>query len=115
MSTEQQLLSTGPAAAVFRASNRQGYDDGLGDRIVGTFANCGGGTTLWGTVLSAEANFQSQVPEPVYADGSAATPSERPFVCKDGKLGGLATSTDWPATSTAGWWRWIQLRLTKVR
>ena len=86
---EQQLLSTGPAAAVFRASNRQGYDDGLGDRIVGTFANCGGGTTPWGTVLSAEENFQSQVPEPVYADGSAAAPSERPFVCKDGKLGGL--------------------------
>ena len=45
---EQQLLSTGPAAAVFRASNRQGYDDGLGDRIVGTFANCGGGTTPLG-------------------------------------------------------------------
>jgi secreted PhoX family phosphatase len=86
---DQQLLSTGPASAVFRASNRQGYDDGLGDRIVGTFANCGGGTTPWGTVLSAEENFQSQVPEPVYADGSAAAPSERPFVCKDGKLGGL--------------------------
>ena len=34
----QQLLSTGPAAAVFRASSRQGYDDGLGDRIIGTFA-----------------------------------------------------------------------------
>ena len=85
----QQLLSSGPATAVFTASNRQGYDDGLGDRIIGTFANCGGGTTPWGTVLSAEENFQSQVPEPVYADGSAAAPSQRPFVCREGKLGGL--------------------------
>ncbi|GIR75218.1 MAG: hypothetical protein CM15mP77_3750 [Synechococcus sp.] len=67
----------GPAAAVFRASSRQGYDDGLGDRIIGTFANCGGGTTPWGTVLSAEENFQSQVPEPVHADGSAVAPTER--------------------------------------
>jgi hypothetical protein len=86
---QQQLISTGPATAVFKASQRQGYDDGLGDKIVGTFANCGGGTTPWGTVLSAEENFQSQVPEPVYADGSAAAPSQRPFLCQDGKLGGL--------------------------
>ena len=86
---KQQLLSTGPATAVFTAGKRQGYDDGLGDRIVGTFANCGGGITPWGTVLSAEENFQSQVPEPVYADGSAAAPSQRPLVCRKGKLGGL--------------------------
>ena len=38
---------------------------------------------------SAEENFQSQVPEPVYADGSAAAPSQRPLVCRKGKLGGL--------------------------
>merc|ERR1712185_778481 len=86
---KQQLLSTGPATAVFTAGKRQGYDDGLGDRIVGTFANCGGGITPWGTVLSAEENFQSQVPEPVYADGSAAAPSQRPLVYRKGKLGGL--------------------------
>ena len=66
-----------------------GYDDGLGDQVIGTFANCAGGTTPWGTVLSAEENFQSQVPEPVYADGSAVSPSERPFVCRQTRLGGL--------------------------
>ena len=85
----QRLRSSGPAQAVFTAAERQGYDDGLGAEIIGTFANCGGGTTPWGTVLSAEENFQSQVPEPVHADGSSAPPSERPFVCRDGKLGGL--------------------------
>ena len=109
---QQQLLSTGPAAAVFRASLRQGYDDGLGDRIIGTFANCGGGTTPWGTVLSAEENFQSQVPEPVHADGSAVAPTERPFVCKDGKLGGLGNVYGL-AGNKYGWMvEWIRPRRT---
>ena len=85
----QQLHCTGPAAAVFRLSQRRGYDDGLGDRIIGTFANCAGGTTPWGTVLSAEENFQSQVPEAVHADGSAFTPSARPFHCSERRIRGL--------------------------
>ena len=85
----QRLVSTGPAVVVFRALQRLGYDDGLGDGIVGSFANCGGGTTPWGTVLSAEENIQSQVPEAVYADGSSLPPSERPFLCRKGKLAGL--------------------------
>ena len=85
----QRLVSTGPAAAVFRAQQRLGYDDGLGDGIVGSFANCGGGTTPWGTVLSAEENIQSQVPEAVYADGSSVPPSACPFLCREGKLAGL--------------------------
>ena len=85
----QQLYCTGPAAAVFRLSKRRGYDDGLGDRIIGTFANCAGGTTPWGTVLSGEENFQSQVPEAVHADGSAFPPSARPFHCSERRIHGL--------------------------
>ncbi len=85
----QRLRSSGPASAVFRLSERQGYDDGLGDRIIGTFANCSGGTTPWGTVLSAEENFQSQVPEAVYADGSAMAPAAMPFRCQAQRLYGL--------------------------
>ena len=89
LNPEQRLLSSGPAKAVFTAAERQGFDDGLGEAIIGTFANCGGGVTPWGTVLSAEENFQSQVPEPVHADGSSSAPSARPFVCREGRLGGL--------------------------
>jgi hypothetical protein len=73
------LKATGPAVAIFTKSNKQGYEDKLGDRIIGTHQNCAGGTTPWGTVLSAEENFQGEVTEAVYADGSAFSPSTTPF------------------------------------
>ncbi|BDA73265.1 unknown protein [Calothrix sp. PCC 7716] len=48
------LVGTGPAATdVFPLSS-----DGLGNRIIGTGFNCSGGTTPWGTILTAEENFQ---------------------------------------------------------
>ncbi|MEL7476322.1 MAG: alkaline phosphatase PhoX, partial [Cyanobacteria bacterium J06555_12] len=55
---DRYLKATGPAVAIFEKAERQGYDDGLGAQIIGTFGNCSGGTTPWGTVLSAEENFQ---------------------------------------------------------
>lgn len=73
------LQVTGPGAAVFRKQQGQGYLDGLEERIIGTFGNCAGGTTPWGTVISAEENFQNQVPEAVYPDGTSFHPQERPF------------------------------------
>ena len=86
---EQALRCSGPAAAVFRHSESLGYRDGLGERIIGTVANCAGGCTPWGTVLSAEENFQSQVSEAVHADGSAGPPAARPFPWDGARLDGL--------------------------
>ena len=85
----QRLGVSGPAREVFALKKRLGYDDGLGDGIIGSFANCAGGQTPWGTVLSAEENFHSQVAEAVFADGSAAPPAQRPFVYSGNKLEGL--------------------------
>ncbi|MGL5926724.1 PhoX family protein [Chroococcidiopsis sp.] len=50
------LIGTGTAAKdVFEAVNT----DGLGSKIIGTGHNCSGGTTPWGTIMSAEENFQA--------------------------------------------------------
>ena len=84
------LKSTGAAVAVFTKANKLGYEDNLGDRIIGTFQNCAGGTTPWGTVLSAEENFQDQVPEAVMADGSSLNPKETPFLISAKVLDGRA-------------------------
>lgn len=83
------LKATGPAVAIFTKANKQGYDDRLGDRIIGTCNNCAGGTTPWGTMFSAEENYQDLVPEPVHADGSSFAPSAKPFNITEEDLLGL--------------------------
>jgi uncharacterized protein len=82
------LKATGPAVAIFRKKGK-GYDDQLGDKIIGTFSNCAGGTTPWGTVLSCEENYQDLVPEPVNPDGSSFDPSKKNFFKDDEQMGGL--------------------------
>ncbi|EAZ91870.1 PhoX family protein [Crocosphaera chwakensis] len=82
------LKATGPGVKIFEKTNKLGYEDSLGSKIIGTFQNCAGGTTPWGTVLSAEENIQDQVPEPVMADGSSLDPSETPFLMTEEYLDG---------------------------
>lgn len=96
------LYATGPAIAVFTKSNKMGYEDNQGNRIIGTFQNCAGGTTPWGTVLSAEENFQDQVFEPVMADGSAFDPGNKPFILTDSRVDGRANVFGLPGNKY-GW------------
>lgn len=83
------LKTTGPAVAVFRKSSGTGYVDKLGDRVIGSFANCAGGTTPWGTVFIAEENFQTYVPEGANADGTSLSPSEVKFGINAEEITGL--------------------------
>ncbi|MEM6612190.1 MAG: alkaline phosphatase PhoX [Cyanobacteria bacterium P01_C01_bin.72] len=85
---QQSLKCTGAAVSVFIKDNKLGYEDGLGDRLIGTFQNCAGGTTPWGTVLSAEENYHFQVPEPVMPDGSSMPPEATPFLISARKVDG---------------------------
>jgi uncharacterized protein len=82
------LRTSGPAQAVFRKLKGKGYIDKLGNRIIGSMGNCAGGTTPWGTVLSAEENFQNQVTEAVHADGTSFSPSKVRFVIDDETIAG---------------------------
>ena len=83
------LQTTGPAVTIFQKQKGLGYIDQLGDRVIGTFHNCAGGTTPWGTVFSAEENFHIFVPEPVMADGTSFDPSQKKFSQREGELNGL--------------------------
>jgi secreted PhoX family phosphatase len=98
---QNYLIGTGLAAAqVFNLST-----DGLGNKIIGTGHNCSGGTTPWGTIMSAEENFQADsfffvgVTESVKPDGTQTGYTE----------GTTGAEFGWLEKNTAGWLRLIRL------
>ncbi|MCU0315909.1 MAG: PhoX family phosphatase [Fimbriimonadaceae bacterium] len=64
-SATTDFLVTGPAKGNKRMRTKR---DAKGETALGTFANCAAGKTPWGTVLSAEENFQDY-----YANGESVT------------------------------------------
>lgn len=95
---------TGPAAGTDFVKTAA---DPAGRTVLGTFANCAGGVTPWGTVLSGEENFQSYFgspegapkPSPVDADrqdryGIALEPSELLWETFDPRFDAAATPNE---------------------
>lgn len=79
---------TGPAAGSPLMKTKA---DPTGRKVVGTLGNCSGGTTPWGTVLSAEENFQDYFGN---ADGLDATDPVRKMHERYG-VGKLASKRLW--------------------
>jgi uncharacterized protein len=83
-----QFLVDGPAAGDARLKTSA---DPSGKRVLGTFNNCAGGTTPWGTVLSGEENFNQ------YFQASGTTPAE------------YATSYKRYGITTSGGRQWMEV------
>ncbi|WP_156754648.1 PhoX family protein [Actinokineospora pegani] len=89
ITVQTEFQVTGPAAGSAYLKTKA---DPTGRKVLGTFGNCAGGVTPWGTILSGEENFNGY-----FANGQAVTdPTEKARVARYGTPG---------ATSTRKWER----------
>ena len=89
-----EFLVDGPAAG---SELLKTVDDPTGTRVLGTFNNCSGGTTPWGTVLSGEENFNQYF---LVSNAPGTTP---PAPSVESRRYGLL-STVVPASNDRAWW-----------
>ncbi|QDU68391.1 PhoX family protein [Engelhardtia mirabilis] len=83
---ETPMRLSGPAAGHARLATSADRSGGL---VLGTFGNCSGGTTPWGTVLSGEENIHEHF--------GGAVPTAGPEADNHRRMGMGATVYDWAA------------------
>ena len=86
---------TGPAAGSDLVKTAV---DPTGTRVFGTFGNCSGGTTPWGTILSGEENFNGYFLANPDARGSRRLRSQHPVVGRDRPTSGSWSTPRFNAT-----------------
>nr|WP_198428734.1 PhoX family phosphatase [Nocardia bovistercoris] len=90
ITADTEFLLTGPAAG---GMFTQTGADSSGTKVKGTFANCSGGVTPWGTVLSGEENFHGYFAN----SDKVSDPTGKPRIKRYGFAKG-ATLNQWERT-----------------
>ncbi len=91
ITADTEFTLTGPAAGTIFTKTAA---DPSGTKVLGTFANCAGGVTPWGTVLSGEENFHGY-----FANGDKISdPLDKPRAKRYGYPKGATTPNQWERT-----------------
>ena len=102
ITTDTPMRLTGPAAG---SPHLRTKADPTGTRVLGTLNNCAGGTTLWGTILTAEENFNQY-----FAGADGAPEQDKPRLARYG----FPTTTYAPSSGYRGWEKYDErFNLTK--
>ncbi len=99
-----EIEITGPLAGHSRLKTNA---DATGTRVLGTMGNCAGGVTPWGTILTAEENFQGYFWGNRVAAGELAPEEVRNYeVYGVGYSAEKDASGKYPPASGAPWFGW---------